>query len=131
MAAADRRLARERRTLEIMIRIFCRGMHGSGPELCPECSGIRDYALDRLKRCPYGGGKPACSRCPTHCYKESMRARIQEVMRYSGPRMLTRHPYLSLRHLLDLEKVPPAEAPRDHNGHGTNASRGQPDKRDR
>jgi|SRR5690554_4392661 hypothetical protein len=111
MSKAERRLARERRTLEIMIRIFCRGVHGSGSELCAECSALRDYALKRLARCPYGESKPACSRCPTHCYKESMRARIQEVMRYSGPRMLTRHPYLSLRHLLFLEKSPAIEAP--------------------
>ncbi|MFY9397111.1 MAG: nitrous oxide-stimulated promoter family protein [Desulfomonilia bacterium] len=111
MTAADRRLSRERRTLEIMIRIFCRGVHGSRPGLCTECSALRDYALDRLRRCPYGGGKPACSHCTTHCYKKDMRARIQEVMRYSGPRMLTRHPCLSLRHLLDLKKSPEVKAP--------------------
>jgi hypothetical protein len=30
-----------------------------------------------------------------------MRARIIEVMRWSGPRMLTRYPLLSLLHLID------------------------------
>jgi hypothetical protein len=29
-----------------------------------------------------------------------MRARIQTVMRYAGPRMLWRHPVLALRHFV-------------------------------
>jgi len=28
-----------------------------------------------------------------------MRARVRDVMRFAGPRMLTRHPYLALMHL--------------------------------
>jgi hypothetical protein len=30
-----------------------------------------------------------------------MRDRVKEVMRFSGPRMLLRHPILAIRHLLD------------------------------
>jgi hypothetical protein len=30
-----------------------------------------------------------------------MRERVREVMRYSGPRMLTRHPVLAVAHLVD------------------------------
>jgi hypothetical protein len=29
-----------------------------------------------------------------------MRVRVREVMRFAGPRMLRRHPYLALMHLL-------------------------------
>jgi len=35
-----------------------------------------------------------------HCYKPDMRARVQAVMRYAGPRMLTRHPVMGLRHVV-------------------------------
>lgn len=108
MNFADRRWKRQRRTLETMLRIYCRGNHGRRADLCDECGRLRDYAFTRLDRCPYGRDKPACSRCPTHCYKPDMRERIREVMRYSGPRMLARHPILALLHMLDLEKRPPS-----------------------
>ena len=65
------------------------------------------YARARLSRCPYQEGKTTCARCPVHCYRPAMRARIRRVMRYAGPRMLTRHPLLALRHLIDgLRKEP-------------------------
>lgn len=107
MNFADRRGKRQWRTLETMLRIYCRGNHGRHPDLCGECGKLRDYALARLNRCLYGRDKPACSQCPTHCYKPDMRERIREVMRYSGPRMLARHPILALLHMLDLGKRPP------------------------
>jgi hypothetical protein len=36
-----------------------------------------------------------------------MRERIRSVMRYSGPRMLLRHPVLSVWHLLDKRTEAP------------------------
>ncbi|NIP33651.1 MAG: hypothetical protein GWN18_01835, partial [Thermoplasmata archaeon] len=36
-----------------------------------------------------------------------MRERVREVMRYSGPRMLLRHPYLAIAHLRDGRRRPP------------------------
>ena len=35
-----------------------------------------------------------------------MRERVREVMRYSGPRMLWRHPVLAAAHLMDGRKTP-------------------------
>jgi hypothetical protein len=34
---------------------------------------------------------------------------VREVMRYSGPRMLKRHPVLALAHLVDGRKTPDEE----------------------
>lgn len=93
------KLKRERRTLRAMLGIFCRDQHGSR-ELCPECQELFDYAMARLDHCPFGEKKGACVQCEIHCYKPAMRARIQAVMRYSGPRMLFRHPLLALMHKL-------------------------------
>ncbi len=103
----NRRLAREARTLEAMVRVYCHGQHGDGEDLCPACRELLVYARRRLERCPFGEGKTTCARCPVHCYKPDMRGRIRAVMRYAGPRMLWRHPLLALQHLLDgRRKVP-------------------------
>ena len=96
-----RRLAREKRTLQAMVRVYCRAHHGSKGPLCPECQALCDYALGRLARCPYGAEKPTCANCPTHCYKPALREQVKVVMRYAGPRMLFRHPILALLHMLD------------------------------
>lgn len=85
-------------TIEKMIRLYCRGRHG-GRGACPECLELLAYAGDRLRKCPHHP-KPACRNCPTHCYSPENRARIKEVMKYAGPRMLLRHPLLALRHYL-------------------------------
>jgi hypothetical protein len=95
------RLGREKGTIGAMIRLYCRGHHEAAEALCEECQRLEDYALGRLDRCPFGAAKPTCARCTIHCYKPAMRARIREVMRYAGPRMLLRHPVLALRHQVD------------------------------
>jgi predicted amidophosphoribosyltransferase len=98
------RLRREWRTMQVMVGIYCRG-HGhqgaAGQELCPDCAGFLDYAERRLEKCPYGPAKPTCAKCPIHCYKPDPREFVRQVMRYAGPRMLLRHPWLSLTHFAD------------------------------
>lgn len=99
------RLQRESRTVEAMIRIFCRRFHRQPrlgrTALCPSCAELLRYALGRIDRCPYGGGKPVCARCPVHCYRPGRREEIRRVMRWAGPRMIVRHPLLALGHLAD------------------------------
>jgi len=53
-----------------------------------------------------------CNLCQVHCYSEAMRARVREVMRYAGPRMPLRHPWLALRHLLAKRRPAPVLAAR-------------------
>lgn len=95
----NRRLTREWQTVTAMVRIYCRDQHG-GP-LCPECEALLGYVSQRLDRCQFGKAKPTCARCPVHCYQRDRREHIKSVMRYAGPKMLWRHPWLSLHHLLD------------------------------
>ena len=93
------RIARgEKKTIEAMVRVFCAGHHGA--RLCPECAALLAYAQSRLDRCPFGEGKPTCADCAVHCYKPAMRARVRDVMRFAGPRMLWRHPWLALGHAI-------------------------------
>ena len=100
------RIKREGDTVVLMIGLYCR-RHHSSRELCRECTGLLQYARERLEKCPFGEGKTTCAKCPVHCYRPSMRQRIRVVMRYSGPRMLLRHPVISLRHLLDGRRKTP------------------------
>jgi predicted amidophosphoribosyltransferase len=105
------RLARELHTIEAMIALYCREQHGTRNGLCDECRELLAYARARLARCPYQQGKTTCARCPVHCYKPSVRARIRVVMRYAGPRMLYRHPWLAVRHLFDGRRKTPIRTP--------------------
>lgn len=95
-------LRREKNTVQIMIRLYCRKHHhpGTSSRLCAQCQTLLDYAHQRLHSCKFGETKPACSQCPIHCYKPEMRSQIQQVMRYAGPRMLWNHPIPAIRHLL-------------------------------
>ena len=107
MEFEDRRLERERKTIAAMMRIYCQDHHGRRADLCQTCQEIYEYARVRLRRCRFQGGKPACAKCPVHCYAPQQRATVQEIMRYAGPRMLWRHPILAIRHLLDARRPVP------------------------
>ena len=98
---ASKRLAREWQTIAAMIRCYCREHHATHATLCAECEGLMDYAAVRLERCRFGSEKPVCAKCPVHCYQRDRREQVRAVMRYAGPRMLWRHPILSVRHWLD------------------------------
>jgi len=106
--AGSRALDREKKTLAAMLEIYCRQKHKAmGQGLCAECGELWEYAEQRLEKCPFGAAKGACSKCEVHCYKPEMRKRIQAVMRYSGPRMLKKHPVMAARHLLkELKRKP-------------------------
>ncbi len=75
-------------------------MHKTHGKLCEDCNQLNNYALERLLYCPFQENKPVCSECTVHCYKMDMREKVKKVMRYSGPRMIFRHPYLAIMHLL-------------------------------
>jgi hypothetical protein len=66
------------------VEIYCWKQHGRRKgELCGECRELLDYACERRKSCPHEP-KPKCKDCCTHCYRPDARAKIREIMRYSG-----------------------------------------------
>ncbi len=96
------RLKREHRTLVTMTAMYCDRHHASPTGgLCRECTELMAYAQARLAKCPYGEAKPTCAKCPVHCYKKAPRERVQEIMRFAGPRMPYRHPWRALLHVFD------------------------------
>jgi hypothetical protein len=85
-----------------MTGMYCSAQHGgSEGDPCPPCRDFLDYSELRLQKCPYGANKPTCANCPIHCYKPDRREQVRRIMRYAGPRMLWRHPLLTLTHQLD------------------------------
>ena len=102
----SKRLRRERRTVRLMVEMYCADHHG-GDGLCQECAELAEYADRKLDLCPYGPDKPTCSNCPIHCYRPERREAMREIMRYAGPRMLKTHPVLAVLHLLDEKREPP------------------------
>ena len=107
MNKAEKRITRERKTISIMIQMYCRAHHQPEGRLCADCAELEAYALERIDKCPFGWQKPTCANCPIHCYKPDMRERVRRVMRYAGPRMLLRHPALAILHLIDGWRKPP------------------------
>lgn len=91
----------EKQLISEMIAYYCQKKHGFAAGLiCEDCQKLMDYANVRIERCPFTESKTFCSHCEVHCYALKMRGRIREVMRYSGPRMLIRHPLICVRHAL-------------------------------
>ena len=101
----EKKRQREKETVSLMIALYCHGLHGTKRgALCPECAALDEYAQSRSDRCQFMATKTFCANCRVHCYKPEMRAKIREVMRYSGPRMMLHHPVMAVRHVIETRK---------------------------
>ena len=102
------RRARSLKTIETMVRMYCRGhRHEGRAPLCSDCGALLEYATRRLERCVFGDAKPTCANCVVHCYKADMREQMRVVMRWAGPRMMLRHPIMGIAHLIDERRPVP------------------------
>lgn|GEM_PF-541992 len=105
-AVCDRSLRRDLKTLARFLEVYCRCRHGAQPkravrisginvaaiagkriDLCPDCAKLLTHAFVKRSHCPMNP-KPACKHCPNHCYHPAYRRKMQEVMRFSGKRLL-------------------------------------------
>ena len=93
------KIKQEGATLSALIALNCRKKHGTQNGLCEECAALREYALERLKRCIFLPQKPTCARCPVHCYAPLRRQQIRQVMRFSAPRFYFFRPHLAVQHV--------------------------------
>ena len=94
------RIENEKAVVAKMIRLYYRRKLGL-LEPSTEEMELLSYAERRLTHCKFGEQKPACKRCPIHCYRSDMRAKIREVMRWAGPRMIIYDPVAAIKHLLN------------------------------
>ena len=95
------RALREKKTVQVMVELYCRFHHGGPDSLCPECTRLLEYSHRRIDGCPLLERKPTCVKCKIHCYDKARREQIRQIMRHSGPRMLHRHPVLAILHMVD------------------------------
>jgi hypothetical protein len=117
MTPENPRINREKGTLDVMIRMYCKAHHGTQKELCSDCQELQIYAHARLDKCQFQEDKPTCAKCSVHCYKPDMREKVRVVMRYAGPRMLFRHPIIAVSHLRHQKrKVPKKNEQKGNSG---------------
>ena len=90
----------EKKVFAQMVGIYCHGKHKVRYGLCQSCQELLDYGSDRLDKCPFQDDKVFCSKCVIRCYREDMRERVRELMRYSGMRLFIRHPIMTIKHYL-------------------------------
>lgn len=114
----DRALHRDLKTLADFIRVYCRSKHpdafkapttlrthdveaicGKPLLLCPSCRKLLAHGFTKRTHCPMEP-KPACKRCPDHCYHPTYRRQIREVMKYSGRKLVLSGRLDYLVHLL-------------------------------
>jgi hypothetical protein len=117
-ADVQRLLSRDLRMLAVFIDIYCRHKHrdrerqraklgthdveaiaGRELHLCEDCRKLLAHAFVKRSHCPMNP-KPMCKHCPQHCYHPTYRAKIQEVMRFSGKRSVVSGRFDFLLHLL-------------------------------
>lgn len=103
MNIADKR-AKEKQVVSFMISLYCRKKHHHKDGLCDECKALNEYAMMRSDKCPFMETKTFCANCKVHCYKDDMRMKIKEVMRFAGPRMLFHHPLMAISHVIETIK---------------------------
>jgi hypothetical protein len=102
-------LAVELKTIIAMTNIYCNAHHDANR--CSVCSAFVHYVEQKLDRCVYGDKKPACKKCPIHCYKPEEKKLARTIMVYSGPKMLLKHPILSIKHFIKATKKFPEKIP--------------------
>jgi len=117
-AAAGRVLLRDLKTLARFVSVYCTRLHveapkspvslkgfdlititGSPVDLCRDCAKLLAHAFVKRTHCPFDP-KPACKRCPEHCYHATYRDTMREVMRLSGRRLVLSGRIDYLRYLL-------------------------------
>ena len=98
----ERRIRNEKATVRKLIRLYCVAHHQTPKgQLCEHCQTIFGYACDRIDSCKFGIDKPTCQNCPVHCYSKDMKEGIKNIMRYSGPRMIYKHPIDTANHFIN------------------------------
>lgn len=89
----------DKRVITLMTQIYCNGLH-CGVSLCDDCRDFLAYAHRRIDRCPLGEKKASCRTCAIHCYTPEYRNRAKDIMRYAGPRMVFKHPLMTIVHFI-------------------------------
>lgn len=102
----DKHLKQDLLTLTRFIEVYCSHWHKADPRsevslkeidvtalmgrpvvLCERCLKLLAHAVYKRSHCPMHP-KPACKKCPQHCYHPLFRKQIREVMKFSGRKLV-------------------------------------------
>jgi hypothetical protein len=101
----SRREKADIRTLMNFVAIYCKGNHDGEKTpflfkqldlkdmgeketaLCKDCTKLLAYGLSMRMKCSHDP-KPMCKKCETQCYHGDYRAKIREVMKFSGMHLI-------------------------------------------
>lgn len=96
------RIQRDLRTLQAIGSIYCRAHHADRPKnsagMCAECSATISFTHDRAANCP-NNHQGNCQDCAIKCNRGNQQQRIRAIMAYAAPRMMVRHPLMTLEYL--------------------------------
>lgn len=117
METFTRKQLKDVKVLVDFVRVYCHARHDrslrtpfdpppelrrrypKGVDLCPDCAGLLAHGIQKRRKCPLEP-KPTCKQCRVHCYSKEYRAKIREVMGFSGRRMILRGRLDYLLHFL-------------------------------
>ena len=133
MLVSDEHLAEIAKDLGVLgkfVAVYCRHHHDAPREpfamkgmnlaatslgkrkVCGECAKLLAHAVTKRAICPFEP-KPACRLCADHCYSNEYRAKIREVMKFSGRHLILRgHLHLLFHFLKRPPKTPPERVDR-------------------
>jgi hypothetical protein len=107
MAQFTKKQTNDLQILARFIQLYCCAKHGRaarqpfalpaelegafhhGLSLCADCAGLLSHGVAKRRACPLEP-KPTCKNCHIHCYSKDYRAKIREIMAFSGRRLIMR-----------------------------------------
>lgn len=99
----EARIKRDLRTLQAIGSIYCAAHHVDAPKnphgMCAECAATIAFTHDRASNCP-NGHTGNCADCAIKCNRGEQQQRIKAIMKYAAPRMLFKHPLMTLEYAL-------------------------------
>lgn len=102
----NHRIQEEKDLIETMISIYCKGKghkRKENQELCESCNELKIFAFLQINKCVKldTNQKAICGLCKYKCYSRNkeMELKMKEVMKYSGPRMIFKHPIKTIKHV--------------------------------
>lgn len=106
-----KKVSEDKKIISTMISIYCNGnSHKANEEnkvkddICPNCKRLQEYAYSKIDKCPKlkSGKKAICGTCKNNCYMQDdeLSNMMKAVMKYSGPRMILKHPLMTIKHAL-------------------------------
>lgn len=99
MNTIKNKIIHEKLVIYNMIAIYCKENHSNNICLCKDCNELLEYSNKRIEKCPKLESKTFCSNCQSPCYDNYHRQKIKTIMRYSGPRIIFKHPITAIKHL--------------------------------